>query len=97
MKTREVAHKILKQARKEKGINQKQLAKLAKTNYQEISMIENGKEVKPELYARICKVLDVDILDLYIDSKKLASAINQIPNSKKTDYVLEVIRRILCR
>ena len=97
MKTRDKANQLLKNARKKKGINQKELAKLANTNYQEISAIENGKQIKPENFAKICEILDIDILSLYIDVDKLTIALNQLPENKKTEYILEVMRRILCR
>ena len=70
---------IISEARKRKGLSQRQLAKLAKTNNAEISKIEAGirKNPNPRTLIKICPFIDVNyhhlmvILDIFTDSSIL--------------------------
>lgn len=49
-------------ARMDKGLSQRELAKLAKTNHVQISRIEKGEQMpKANMLYRICNALDISM------------------------------------
>ena len=57
---------VIAKAREDKGLSQRQLAKLANINNSELSKIESGirKEPNPKMLRKISSVLDVNYSDL---------------------------------
>lgn len=62
----------IKKLRKQKGLTQRQLCKLADVNYSTLTKIETGIIASPriEQLSKIAKALEVSIDDLLIKSKQ---------------------------
>lgn len=59
---------IIRNRRKEKNISQKELGKALGLYDSDISKIERGKDISLKLLAQITSVLELDILDVLVDS-----------------------------
>jgi transcriptional regulator with XRE-family HTH domain len=59
---------IIRNRRKEKDISQKELCKALGLYDSDISKIERGKDISLTLLAQIANVLELDMLDVLVDS-----------------------------
>lgn len=65
---------IIRTRRKEKNISQKELGKALGLYDSDISKIEHGKDISLKLLDQIASVLELDILDVLVDSGYISEA-----------------------
>ena len=92
----------LRQARKDRGWTQEQLAEQSGTSQAVIQKIENGKSLRPRKIDVIARVLDVDpawllfggerVHGLEEQAQELAQAWQRLPEDKRAAFRSEILR-----
>lgn len=79
----------IRKLRKEKGLTQKQLAKLVDVTESQISQIENGKRNPGfELLLKLGEVFDCDVDDIVRDKITPATESDGMKENKKDEFVI---------